>query len=256
MKTKKLFVQSGGNKIYVELGYPEKSSASAVIIAHGLRSYYTGFLNIFSKQLREAGYISVKFHFVGTGKSSGAFEEKTTKAMLQNYADVLYYVKSLPEVKRVGIVGRSNAANLATINGPDSKVKAYVFLAPPAFYSRNVARMVKSAKVVGNFFYHKSFKRPHTKGEGRLPLTFERELRQYDAPLLKNIKKMKPVIFFQSTQDETVSIKDGHFDYWKKNLPNPKKLVLIEGGNHSYKGHKRFVIKESIKWLKKYLPIK
>jgi len=104
--------------------------------------------------------------------------------------------------------------------------------------------------------WKESFKRPHTKGEGRLPLTFQTELKRYDAPLQKNMKRMKPVIFFQSTEDETVLLSEGHYDYWKRELPNPKKLVVIQGGNHSYKGHKKFVIAESIKWFKKYLPVK
>ena len=61
---------------------------------------------------------------------------------------------------------------------------------------------------------------------------------------------------FQSTKDEAVPILMGHYDYWKKNLPSPNKFILINGGNHSFKGHKRFVINESIKWFKKYLSVK
>ena len=64
---------------------------------------------------------------------------------------------------------------------------------------------------------------------------------------------MKNVILFQSTADETVLISEGHFDYWKENLPEPKKMVLVNGGNHSFKGHKKYVINESIKWLDRFL---
>ena len=64
---------------------------------------------------------------------------------------------------------------------------------------------------------------------------------------------MKNVILFQSTADETVLLKEGHFDYWKENFPKPKKMVLVKGGNHSFKGHKKYVINESIKWLDRFL---
>ncbi len=136
----------------------------------------------------------------------------------------------------------------------DTKIKAYVFLAPPAFYSKTLLNFMRSAKIKNGYLYHKSYKRPHTKGIGRLPLSFIEEIKQYDNLLLKNIKKIKPVIYFQSTEDEAVKMEDGHFDYWKKNLPNPKKMVLIKGGNHSFKGRKEYVINESIEWFKKYLP--
>ncbi|MDO8667684.1 MAG: alpha/beta hydrolase [bacterium] len=252
---KKYFIPSDKNKIYLELNYPKniKLPASAVVIAHGLRSYYPGFLDIFAKAIRQAGYISVKFHYVGTGKSSGKFEHKSTTTMLKNYKDILNFLKKHADIKNLGIMARSNSANLATLAGPDPRIKAYVFLAPPAFYSLNMGKFVTESKIKSNYFYHKSFKRPHTNGPGRLPLGYMRNLKKYDQPLLKNISKMKPVIFFQSTEDEAVPIAEGHYDYWLKHLPNPKKMVLIKGGNHSYKGHKKYVIDTGVRWLRKYL---
>jgi alpha/beta superfamily hydrolase len=250
---KSFFIQSAGKKIYVELGFPKKVPAPAVIIGHGLRSYYPGFLNMFAKAMRDAGYISVVFHFLGTGKSDGKFEDKTTAAMLLNYEDVLAFLKKSADVRGIGVVGRSNAGSLAILHGPDDAIKAYCFLAPPLFYSLGMTKFVKSAKIRGEYFYHKSYKRPHTKGPGRLPLTFLTELKKYDPILLKNVPKLKPVIYFQSTKDEAVLVSDGHYDYYRKNLPQPRKIVLIKGGNHSFKGHKRFVINETVKWFKRYL---
>ena len=250
---KKVYIQSANKKIYIELGYPKKIPAPAVVVAHGLRSYYSGFLNMFAKSVRENGYISVKFHFLGTGKSEGLFEEKSSADMLQNYQDVISFLKKQPKISKIGVVGRSNAGSLAILAGPDPSIKAYAFLAPPAYYSKTVGKFIQNAKVKDKFFYHKSFKRLHTKGEGRLPLNFVEELKKYDQQLLNNAKKMKNVILFQSTADETVLISEGHFDYWKENLPDPKKMVLVNGGNHSFKGHKKYVINESIKWLDRFL---
>lgn len=255
-KKKSYFIPSAGKQIYVELGFPKKVPAPAVIVAHGLRSYYPGFLDMFAKAFRDAGYVSVKFHYLGTGKSDGKFEDKSTKAMLKNYDDVLRFVEKLPDITGIGVMARSNSGSLAVVHGPDKAVAAYVFLAPPAYYSKCMSHYMDNVKIRGKFFYHKSFKRPHTKGLGRLPLSFIPEIKRYDKILLKNAKKMKPVIFFQSTADEAVQVAEGHYDLWKKHLPNPKKMVLVKGGNHSFKGRKKFVIKESIKWLKKHLPVK
>lgn len=252
-RIKKYFIKSTGGKIYVELGFPKKTPAPAVIVAHGLRSYYPGFLNMFAKRLRDAGYISVKFHFLGTGKSDGKFEDKTTGAMLKNYEDVLDFLQTVPEINSIGVMGRSNAGILAVIHGPDKRIKAYSLLAPASYFAKAMSKFVTSSKVKGKFFYHKSYKRPHTKGPGRLPFTFVDEIKSFEPRLYKNAPKMKNVAIFQSTKDEACTMEEGHFDYWKKHLPNPRKLVLIEGGNHSYKGHKAFVISESIKWFNKFL---
>ncbi|HYV33505.1 MAG TPA: alpha/beta hydrolase [Candidatus Limnocylindria bacterium] len=253
-KTKKFFIKSTGGKIYVELGYPKgKLPKPAVIVAHGLRSYYPGFLDMFAKALRQAGYISVKFHFLGTGKSAGNFEDKTTGAMLKNYTDVLDFLEKQPEISNIGLVGRSNAGCLAVIHGPDKRVGAYALLAPAAYFAKEMEKFVENAEKKGKFFYHTSFKRKHTKGEGRLPFTFISEIKKFEPLIFKNAPKLKRVILFQSTKDEASPLEEGHFDYYKKHLPNPKKMVLIEGGNHSYKGHKKFVIRETVKWMKKYL---
>lgn len=254
-RQKQFYITSEGRNIFVQLVYPKKTPAPAVIVAHGLRSYYPGFLDMFAKSLVEAGYIAVKFHFLGTGKSDGKFEQKSTAAMLQNFQDVLDFVASQPEVKGMGIMGRSNGGSLSIIHGVDKRIKAYVLLAPPLFYSTVMGRFVTSAKREGNFFTHPSFKRKHTKGPGRLPLSFASEMKKFDPILWRNSKKVKNVMLFQSTEDEAVLYKEKHFDNWKKNLPQPKNLILLKGGNHSFKGMKRKVIGLAMPWFKKHLPV-
>jgi hypothetical protein len=82
------------------------------------------------------------------------------------------------------------------------------------------------------------------------------ELKKFDRRLLDNVGKMKRVILFQCKKDEVGFYRDGHYDYWKDHLPNPKKIVLFEEGSHSFKGLKKFVIADAIAWFKKYLPVK
>ncbi len=255
-KIEKIFIKSAGKKVFVQFEYPNgKLPRPAVVVAHGLRSYYTGFLNMFGKAFREAGYIVVKFHFLGTGKSEGKFEQKTTAAMLQNYKDVIAFVKSKKDVKGIGVMARSNGGDLAIIAGPLSEIKAYAFLAPAVFYSANMGKFTKNAEVKDGFFYHKSFKRKHTNGEGRLPLTFVEELKKFDKIILENIPKMKNVAFFQSEQDEAVPVAEGHFDYFKKHLPEPREIHYYKGGNHSFKGFKRVVVADALRWFNKKLPV-
>lgn len=258
-KIEKLFIKSVGKNIFVQVEYPkgfkENKPRPAVIISHGLRSYYTGFLNMWANSLKTAGYIVVKFHFLGTGKSDGNFEDKTTKAMFQNYLDVVGYIKKMSEVRGIGVMARSNGGDLAIIAGPLSEIKAYAFLAPAVYFSANMAKFTKSAKIKDGFFYHKSFKRKHINGPGRLPLSFIDELKKFDKIIIKNIPRMKNVAFFQSEKDEAVPVAEGHFGYFKKYLPEPREIHYYKNGNHSFKGFKRKVIADGLKWFKKKLPV-
>lgn len=254
-KRKDFYIKSAGQKVYAQFIYPKKIPAPAIILTHGLRSYFPGFGDMFAKAMVRAGYMAVKFHFVGTGNSDGRFEQKDTATMLKNLEDVIDFVHKQKEVRGMAVMGRSNAACLATLHGPDARIRGYAFLGAPAYYSPNLAKFIRTAKIQGKYFVHKTFKRPHTKGPGRLPLSFVDELKKYDQPLLVNIKKMKPVIFLQSRQDEAVPIEEGHFAYWQKHLPQPRKLVLVDATCHSFCGKKRLVIAESIKWFKRFLPV-
>lgn len=248
-----VYIDSGGEKIYLEIGYPAKTPAPAVLITHGLRSYFPGFLDIFAKKLRCAGFITVKLHFVGTGKSSGQFEDKTTEAMLKNYISAVEYLKKISQITNIGFVGRSNAGALPVIKGPDKRIKAYVMLATAAYYSMPFKNLFKKSEKQGKFFYDKSFKRYHTKGEGRLPENFIKKASKFDNKVLSGIKHLKNVMYIQCLDDEAVLVSEKHFEYWDKNLPNPHKMIMLPGGSHSYKDCKLKVVKESIDWFKKYL---
>ena len=134
--TKKIILKAPAEKFTSSLAIPtHKLPRPAIIIAHGLRSYYPGFLDMFAKAVRKAGFISVKFHFLGTGKSDGKFEDKTTSAMLKNYEDVIDFISSKQDISTSAVVGRSNAGTLAVIHGPDKRIKAYSLLAPSAYFS-------------------------------------------------------------------------------------------------------------------------
>ncbi len=245
----KAFVPSLGAQLYVEVIYPHRPSTKAVIFAHGLRSYFTGFLNRFALEVARAGFIAVKFHFVGTGHSTGEFKDKLNSTMLQNYRDVVAWVAALPTVKKIGVMARSNAAELAMIHGPDERIGAYVFLGPPVFIAHEMDKYVQTKSADGRYFTHPSFKRPHTKGEPKLQLKFIEELREFEPILQRNVPKLKHVMVAQSNTDEAVLWSEGHFHFLEAHLPEPKQMVMIPNTTHSFAGHKREVIDRSIRWL-------
>lgn len=248
----KTFISSAGQKIYVEAVYPRRNSSAAVIMAHGLRSYYTGFFNNFSLALVRAGYIVVKFHFVGTGFSSGKFENKLNSIMRQNLKDVIKWTSGLPGIKKIGIVARSNATSLVFLHGSDSRICAYSLLAASVYMRRAAEYYLASGKKVGKYLVHKSFSRSHTKGAGRLPLKYFSELLALDRILLHRVSGIKRAICFQSVNDEFASIEQGDFAYLARHLPEPKRMVEIDAKTHSFHGKQTYVIRETISWFNRY----
>lgn len=258
-KIKKFYIESAGKKIYVQIEIPKnaKLPAPAIIVAHGLRSFYKGFLDKFAKKFRDAGYISVKVHFIGTGKSEGIFEEKNFTTISHNLTDTIDFLATRPEIKGIGVMGRSDGATLTAIMGPNKHVNAYVLLCPSLYLEDAIKVFVDTAEIKDGFFYHKSFKRAHTKGPGRLPLSYIVDQKKFEKPLRNNIPKMKNVALFQSAKDEAVIPGLIEFEYYKKHLPEPKWVKKYEGGqNHSFKGVRKEVIKDSLLWFQKTLPLK
>lgn len=252
-KRKKEFIKSAGFNIYVEFIYPKKVPAPAVIIAHGLRSYYPGLLDRVALKLVRNGYIAVKFHYVGTGYSDGKLENKLNKVMFQNLKDVLDHVSGQKEVTSLGFIGRSNSANLILAHGPDQRIGCYVLYGPNHREFEDLQIFIKNGEVRNGYVYHKSFKRPHTKGPGRIPIEFFKE--NFEPTIQRNIGNIKRVLFVQGGKDETMSEPQQNFDYFKTHLPQPQRCVLVPGTTHSYLGKKQIVYDETVKWIIKYLPL-
>ncbi|MEW6610836.1 MAG: CocE/NonD family hydrolase [Patescibacteria group bacterium] len=252
-KMYKTYISSAGYQIYIEVIYPDHKTDAAIIMAHGLRSFFPGFFNNFSNALVRAGYMVVKFHFVGTGLSAGKFEDKLNSVMLQNLKDVVQWTKTLPNVKKIGMVARSNAVSLAILHGYDPYLHAYALLAPSVFMRHIVSYYLTTGKKSGNYLLHTSFSRPHTKGIGRLPLKYFKELAAYDRVIPHRIKEIKRAICFQSKRDELASADQRDFAYCAQHLPKPACMVLVDAKTHSFHGKQSYVIKETIRWFHRYL---
>ncbi len=252
-KRTKTYIMSAGQRVYVEIIFPRKPARSAVIFCGGLRSHTPGFLNNFALAAAEAGYAAVKFDYVGTGRSDGKFEDKLTSVMLKNLKDVIDFVAVLSGIKRIAIVTRSNSGSLLAIHGRDKRITALSLVAMPVLYAKVFELFLQTGTKRGKYLYHKSFKRKHTKGPGRLPLAFFAELKKYEPLVFRQVKYLRNAIYFQSDTDEVLR-QDGHFEYLQKHLPKPNNGVLVHGVSHSFLPNKQHVvIIETLRWFKRFL---
>lgn len=107
-----------------------------VIICHGFMGNKNEFLlrNV-ADSLEARGIASIRFDFNGHGNSEGEFEDMTVPNEIKDALQVYYYVKVLPFIKNIGIVGHSQGGVVtAMLSGQltHEKISAIALLAPAA----------------------------------------------------------------------------------------------------------------------------
>lgn len=101
-----LMTQSGKNRIYGVISFPEnRKDSPCLILGHG----FTGnkderMLVTISERLLEAGISSVRFDYAGHGESGGASEEVTISQEINDLKSVIQYVKQDKEVRTDKII--------------------------------------------------------------------------------------------------------------------------------------------------------
>jgi len=190
------------------------------------------------------GYATFRFDYFGSGKSDGEFMEKTLREFVQNTKDAFSYVKKELKYKKIGIWGRSFGSILAPAISFEKEVFASVLISGTAQTHVSLSR----------FFSENEFSLPFKatgkiKGEPILRRIFFEQSQWLDKLQKRGLHKSRNVLVMQGSADKT--------DYdmsWAKELydlsQNPKKLIYIEGGDHTYKGFENKVIKDGLYWFK------
>ena len=114
------------------------------IVMHGFSGNKNeSLLNDISQELIKKGIASVRFDFNGHGQSEGKFEDMTVPNEIEDAKCVFRYVRSLPWVRNIFLVGHSQGGVVASMTagelGTDS-VKAVVLLAPAAVLREDAIR--------------------------------------------------------------------------------------------------------------------
>ena len=114
----------------------EGQKMDLTIIMHGFTGNKNAlFLQDISQELTKAGIASVRFDFNGHGQSEGLFEDMTVPNEIADAKAVFHYVRALPWVRNIYLVGHSQGGVVASMVagelGTDS-IQDVVLLAPAA----------------------------------------------------------------------------------------------------------------------------
>lgn len=117
-------------------GVEPGTKLDVAIIMHGfMGNKYAPFLETIAHELIKRNIASVRFDFNGHGQSEGNFSQMTVPNEVEDAQAVYRYVRSLPWVRNIALVGHSQGGVVASMAagklGADS-VNALVLLAPAA----------------------------------------------------------------------------------------------------------------------------
>ena len=266
MRKKVSFKNQKNQKLVGILNIPKgKPPFPAVIICHGFRGYKEqGHLKTLATELANAGIMAFGFDFGnGVGKSYGKLEDIDFRQYLGDLKSAVDFIsrQKFVDKRKIGLAGHSLGGQLILHYAPtDKRIKVLADLAGVVFrgagktsIEKNVKPQFKEAKKLGYFFiYSKKTGRRY-----RIKISYYFDLLKHNTP--NQVKKIKiPVLIVHGSKDESVSLSHSRLAY--KLLRQPKRLVIIPGAPHTWRGKDdpggKFQKKINpivADWFKKYL---
>lgn len=266
MPRKISFKNNIGQRIVGILHKPQgKPPFPAVVICHGFKGYKEQLhLQTIATKLAQEGIVALRFDFTNeVGGSFGKLEDITFSQGLKDLKSAVDYIakQKFVDKNRIGLAGHSlGGQQILHYTPTDKRIKALVDLAGVVYRgdgSTNMERSVKkqsdNIKKTGYFFLVSK----RTKKKYRIKGRFYTDILKHNTPA--QVKKIKvPTLIIHGSKDETVALSNSTKAY--KLLKQPKKLVIIPGAPHTWRGkadskgkYRAQINPLVVEWFKKYL---
>ena len=266
MRKKVSFKNQKNQKLVGILNIPKgKPPFPAVIICHGFKGYKEqGHLKTLATSLTNNGFVVLRFDFTNeVGESYGKLENIQFSQELQDLESVISYIskQKFVDSQKIGLAGHSLGSQVVFHYAPsDKRVKVLAGLAGSYIrgkgttnIEKNVLKQFGAAKKSGFFYvYSKRVKKGY-----KIKTDFYYDLIKHNT--LAQVKKIKvPTLVLHGTKDSTVSISNSKKIY--KLLKQPKKLAVIKGAPHTWRGKadpkgkfQKIINPIVVEWFKKHL---
>jgi uncharacterized protein len=220
----------------------ESEPAPAVVVLHGAGSRRANHVD-FARAAQSHGFVALTFDNRGHGESEGKLSGRAV-------ADVRRLVRALaerPEVnrQRIALRGSSMGALLALHAAAASEdVKAVVAICPPA-----EEMMLDDLRPVARG------ERPRP-GSALETMDVDAKglvawLEEHDVRETVELLASKPLMFVHARDDEVIPHEFSEELYDRAS--EPKRLLLLEGGNHRSAQHDPEVQGETLRWLERVM---
>ncbi len=244
-----------GKKVCSVLTLPSlDENQPCVILLHGLgTSKESNTYVSMAKLLCEENISSIRIDMYAHGESQGRFIDMNLLTCMGSVKAALSYLKKSKFIdkKRIGILGSSLGGSVAFKSVLDSKLKTGVLFCPVSDYVELFKQNYFGTSLID--WKEKGFLIRKLAGkDSKLGYNFYKEGIKLDAyNIAKKIKS--PVLIVHGDKDINVPVSQS--EKLIKFLPNPKKLVIINGADHYFKVKKHRLSRhnEAISWFLRYL---
>ena len=236
---KRVTIDNNGRKISAVMHFPLEKKFPWMVTSHGFFSSKESDKFVTIGDLFSRNKMAVlRFDFSGCGESDGKIEDTTLTQRIQDLQSVLNFLKNEFSIEEgIGLLGSSlgGCVSILTAAG-NPEIKALVSMATPAYFNDLTSLDEPS----------------HESGGEKIEKTFIDDVGKYD--ILSSLKEINcPILIIHGDQDEEVPV--SHARMLHEVAKEPKKLVIIGGGNHSLSdvSHRKAAIRLSLEWSEKYL---
>lgn len=253
----KLFIKNiKGLKLATIVEKPDKKGRfPCVLLLHGFKGYKeeANYSELAGKLLRN-DIASVRFDASGFGESGGDFERDYRLTNYVKDAEIVYkrmLKMDFVDNKKVGVMGASmGGAQALILSANHPEIKAVISVSPPDIF----ATRDEFGKYI-EVWRKKGFIEIESSRVGvlKVPFAYALDASKYDIGKFAE-KIASPKLFILGLDDVTV-VPDQTRSVFNRAL-KPKKLIEVEGMDHSYKDNPvilKLVNGYIVKYLKKYL---
>lgn len=243
---KHFFFKSNNHKLHGVYERTSKSKITAILL-HGLTNSYNScpLINDANDFLIKNSISTFRFDYYGSGESDGRFSDKTVTELIENTKDAYKYAIQNLKAEKIIVWGRSFGAILAPVISFKPEIIASILISGTththismknSFQNKNRSIPFKATGII--------------KGTPILPYSFYENTKYLDEVVTKKLTKVSNTLVIQGKQDKTV------YDMnWAKEiytlLKSPKKLIYLNGADHTYKGFENEVLSKSLNWITK-----
>lgn len=260
MRQEKVHFKSAGGNVVGVIETPDMGEKfPLVILFHGgtnTKDVFPTFPMI-RDRLIEAGFMTFRIDFFGSGESDGEFKDKTNAVMSENMKDAINFIVEDNRVGKFGIFTRSQSSLQASYY-VDDRISARVMCCPairPWDCFTNVwypEEMREFLKTNDEYLFIKTTDLRKVKGEYGYGRRYFNELQALPKKTEESMPKMENVMIIQGELDKEINYMDAvtAFNY----LPSGnRELHMISGVGHPFKGKEDEVAAYAVAWFNKYL---
>jgi len=235
VKIEKISFSSHGTTVIGKLHLPDTEKPPCVIVSHGLFSSKESekYISLGDRFPRKEISL-LRFDFRGCGESGGKISESTVSDRIEDLTIAIEFIRSHPRIgTRIGLMGSSLGGYISLIKAAgEEDIRAVVTWATPfTLFGLEERREEREMASLGQEFFQ--------------------DIKTHD--LTPILGKVANCLVIHGDRDEMVPVEHARMIY--KGLNEPKKMAIIEGGDHrlTRPDHRKQAMEMTLEWFETYL---